>query len=263
MKEGLTVQTYIRHHLHNLNMSFNGTSGGFWNLNVDTLIVSSLLGCLFIGVFGIVARRVTSGVPGRLQNLVEMLILFVDRQVKETFHGKSNFIAPLALTIFIWVFLMNTMDLLPVDLLPLLAHHAGVPHLRVVPTADLNMTIAMGATVFLLILFYSIKNKGVIGFIKDACTHPFNHWSMIPINLVLRIVEDIAKPISLSLRLFGNLYAGELIFILIAALLPWWLQWPFGLAWAIFHILIIVLQAFIFMMLTIVYLSMTEANENH
>ncbi|NCX94698.1 MAG: F0F1 ATP synthase subunit A, partial [Gammaproteobacteria bacterium] len=205
-------------------------------------------------------RRATSGVPGMWQNCVEVMISFVDRQVKDCFHGETRLIAPLALTVFMWVFLMNTLDLLPVDLIPSIARHLGVPEFRPVATTDVNLTLSLGLSVFVLVIFYNIKVKK-FGLLHEVCFKPFGHWLFIPMNILLRVVEECAKPLSLSLRLFGNLYAGELIFILIAALLPWWAQWPVGLIWSLFHIFVIVLQAFIFMMLTIVYLSM--AHERH
>lgn len=260
MSSEISTSHYIQHHLEHLTYYVNGPDvGGFWAFHLDTLGISFLLGALFCGIFYMAARRVTSGVPGKLQNFVELMVEFVDSQVRDTFHGRSALIAPLALTIFMWVFLMNFMDLLPVDLLPRLAHEADIPYLRVVPTADPNLTFAMSLSVFFLILFYSVKVKGLGGFAKELTCTPFGIW-FLPVNLILKVVEEIAKPISLALRLFGNMYAGELIFILIA-LLPWWSQWPLGTAWAIFHILIITLQAFIFMVLTIVYLSL--AHESH
>lgn len=261
--EAVTGTQYIQHHLKHLAFNvkdFTMSDGGFWTLNLDTLFISSALGALFLFLFYYTAKRVTSGIPGKLQNLVEILVDFADTQVKDCFHGKNAMIGPLALTIFVWVFLMNFMDLIPVDLLPRVAGSAGVEHLRVVPTADLNLTFGLALSVFILIIFYSIKIKGVKGFTKELTLQPFNHWLAIPFNIVLEGVGLLAKPISLALRLFGNLYAGELIFILIA-LLPWWLQWPLGLSWALFHILIITLQAFIFMVLTIVYISL--AHEDH
>jgi F-type H+-transporting ATPase subunit a len=192
---------------------------------------------------------------------VELVVGFVDSSVRDMYHGKSKVIAPLALTVFVWVFLMNMMDLIPVDFLPFIGAQLGLPALRVVPTADVNVTLSMALGVFILILFYSIKMKGVGGFVKELTMQPFNHPVFIPINLILEGVSLLSKPVSLGLRLFGNMYAGELIFILIAGLLPWWSQWVLSLPWAIFHILIITLQAFIFMVLTIVYLSM--ASEEH
>jgi F-type H+-transporting ATPase subunit a len=258
---------YIVHHLTNLRVG-----EGFWTLHLDSLLLSMALGTLFCTVFYLGARQATAGTPGRLQNFVELMVEFVDTQVRDSFHGTSKLIAPLALTIFCWILLMNAMDLLPVDLLPKAAETAGVSYLKVVPTTDLNVTFAMSITVFLLVIFYSIKIKGASGFAKELLFHPFGKW-LWPANLLLKLVEELAKPISLALRLFGNLYAGELIFILIAlftlgaglhqlgAWVPFVAQVILGLAWAIFHILIITLQAFIFMMLSIVYLSM--AHEEH
>ena len=263
MHHTVTTTAYIHHHLNNWVfglMSWKaGVEDGFWTLNIDTLLFSSLLGVLFIVLFRRAARSATAGVPGRWQNFVEVIVEFVDQQVKETFHGKDKLIAPLALTIFVWVFLMNAMDLIPVDLLPHAASMVGIPHLRVVPTAELSLTFALSISVFFLILIYNIRAKGFKAFGKEILTHPFGIYGF-PLNVVLRVVEELAKPLSLSLRLFGNLFAGELVFILIA-LLPWWIQWTLGGVWALFHILIITLQAFIFMMLTIVYLSMTQ--ESH
>lgn len=245
---------YIIHHLTPLS-----TGEGFWTLHLDTLFFSIFLGAVFLVIFKKAAEKATSGVPGPLQNFAEMLVEFVDTQVKDSFHGRSALIAPLALTIFLWVWLMNFMDLIPVDLLPNIGKAVGLGYLRVVPSTDLNATFAMSISVFVLILFYSVKVKGPIGFAKEMLLTPFGPW-MIPFNLLLKLVEEIAKPISLGLRLFGNMYAGELIFILIA-LLPWYIQPALSLPWAIFHILIITLQAFIFMVLTIVYLSL--AHEDH
>lgn len=245
---------YIIHHLTPLSVG-----SGFWTLHLDTLFFSAVLGGLFIWFFKTVVESVTSGVPGPLQNVVEMLVEFVDTQVKDSFHGQSKLIAPLALSIFCWVFLWNFMDLFPVDLLPSVGAVMGIPYLRSVPSTDLNATFGMSISIFCLIIFYSIKIKG-FGFAKELLLHPFHHWLAIPFNILLNLVEYLAKPISLALRLFGNLYAGELIFILIA-LLPYYIQPLLSLPWAIFHILIITLQAFIFMVLTVVYLSM--AHENH
>lgn len=253
-----TAQAYIKHHLHNLQIG-----SGFWSLNIDSLFFSIVLGLCFLWVFRQVAKHVTSGVPGKLQCFVELLVGFIDSSVREIFHGKSRLIAPLALTIFVWVFLMNLMDLIPVDFLPTAARAMGIPYLRVVPSADVSITMSMAIGVFFLIIFYTLKEKGGIGFIKEYTMHPFNHWIFIPINLILELVTLLAKPISLGLRLFGNMYAGELIFILIAGLLPWWSQWVLALPWAIFHILIITLQAFIFMVLTSVYLAMATTKEEH
>ncbi|HYW04768.1 MAG TPA: F0F1 ATP synthase subunit A [Gammaproteobacteria bacterium] len=242
---------YIHHHLTYLQYGH-----GFMSVHLDTLLVSIGLGVLFLGVFYAAARRATSGVPGKFQAFIEMIIEFVDTSVRETFDGDNPLIAPLALTIFIWVFLMNFMDLLPVDAFPLAAKAMGVPYLRIVPSNDLNGTFGLSFSVFILILYYSFKMKGPGGYVKEFLTHPFG-WFAFPFNAILNFVELVAKPISLSLRLFGNMYAGELIFVLVA-LLPWWMQWTIGGAWAIFHLLVVILQAFIFMMLTIVYLSMAH-----
>jgi F-type H+-transporting ATPase subunit a len=249
--EGATA--YIIHHLTPLS-----AGEGFWTLHLDTLFFSAVLGSLFIWVFKKAAENATTEVPGLVQNFVEMMVEFVDSQVKDSFHGQSKIIAPLALTVFCWVFLFNFMDLFPVDLLPTIGSVMGIPYLRSVPSTDLNATFALSISVFSLIIFYSIKIKGW-GFAKELLFQPFGPW-FLPFNLLLKLVEEIAKPISLALRLFGNLYAGELIFILIA-LLPAYLQPFLSLPWAIFHLLIITLQAFIFMVLTIVYLSM--AHESH
>jgi F-type H+-transporting ATPase subunit a len=246
---------YIIHHLTPLHVG-----SGFWTLHLDTLFFSAVLGGLFVWFFKTAAEKATAGVPSLAQNFVEMLIEFVDQQVKDSFHGHNKLIAPLALTIFCWVFLWNFMDLFPVDIFPLIGSLMGMDYLRVVPSTDLNATFALSMTVFCLIIFYNLKIKGPWHFSKELLFHPFDHWALMPFNLLLNFVEYLAKPISLALRLFGNLYAGELIFILIA-LLPWYIQPILSFPWAVFHILIITLQAFIFMVLTIVYLSM--AHEDH
>jgi len=270
---------YIKHHLTNLTFGNHPEHGwsfahtaeeaqemGFWAFHVDSLGWSIALGLIFCLVFRSVAKKANSGVPSGVQNFVEMIVEFVDSNVKDTYHGKSSLIAPLALTIFCWVFLMNLMDLIPVDFIPVVAQALGLHYMKVVPSTDPNVTLGMSISVFMLILFYSIKMKGVGGFAGELALNPFNPANpilkafFIPINLILEGVTLIAKPVSLGLRLFGNMYAGELIFILIA-LLPFGVQWLLSVPWAIFHILVITLQAFIFMMLTIVYLSM--ASEHH
>ena len=246
---------YIVHHLTPFSVG-----EGFWTLHLDTLFISAVLGALFIWFFKTVAEKATADEPGLMQNFVEMIIEFVDQQVKDSFHGKNDLIAPLSLTIFCWVFLWNAMDMLPVDLIPGVATMMGGDYMRVVPSTDLNATFALSFSVFFLIIYYNLKIKGAFSFSKELLLHPFNTVFLIPFNILLNLVEYIAKPVSLALRLFGNLYAGELIFILIA-LMPWYLQPLLSFPWAIFHILIITLQAFIFMVLTIVYLSM--AHEEH
>ena len=254
--EVLTSQEYISHHL-----TFLTAGEGFWSINVDSLAISVFLGSLMLFLLRIAVKKATTGVPGKFLCFVEMIIEFVEGTIKDIFHGKNALIAPLALTIFGWVFLMNLMDLIPVDFLPETAKALGISHFRVVPSADVNITMSMALGVFFLIIFYSIKIKGVSGFVKELTLQPFNHWAFIPINLILEGVTLISKPVSLGLRLFGNMYAGELIFILIAGLLPWWSQWLLSVPWGVFHILVITLQAFIFMVLTIVYLS--QASEDH
>ena len=268
---------YIVHHLTNLHVG-----EGFWNLHLDSMIYAVTMAVLFAGSFWVAARKATAGVPGPWQNFVEMMVEFVDTQVKDSFHGSSKLIAPLALTIFCWIFLMNFMDLLPVDLLPAAGAAVGIEYMKVVPTTDLNITLGMSLTVFVLMIFYSIKIKGVSGFAREMFLHPFGKW-LLPFNFLLKLVEEVAKPVSLALRLFGNLYAGELIFVLIAlftlsagghtltatlsnllspdTMAYLVIQVILGLIWALFHVVIITLQAFIFMMLTIVYLSM--AHEAH
>ena len=203
--EVLTPQEYIGHHLTQLQV---GT--GFWSINLDSMFFSVVLGALFLVIFRKVAKNATSGVPGKLQTAVELVVGFVDSSVRDMYHGKSKVIAPLALTVFVWVFLMNLMDLIPVDFLPYLGTHVlGLPALRVVPTADVNVTLSMALGVFILILFYSIKMKGVGGFVKELTMQPFNHPVFIPINLILEGVSLLSKPVSLGLRLFGNMYHGS------------------------------------------------------
>lgn len=233
---------------------------GFMAFHVDTLGWSIAMGVLFLGLFRFVANKATTGTPGGLQNAVEMTFEFVQGIVRDVFHGKNPLVAPLALTIFVWILLMNTLKLIPVDYIPSIAHAMGLEYFKIVPTTDPNGTFGISIGVFLLILFYSFKIKGVGGFAKELSFNPFNHWSLVPFNLVLEILALIIKPISLALRLFGNMYAGEVVFILIA-LLPLWIQWTLNVPWAIFHILVVTLQAFIFTTLTVVYLS--AAHEDH
>jgi F-type H+-transporting ATPase subunit a len=267
---GETAGEYIQHHLTNLQVCrsdgewvWNECKGNFWSINVDSMAFSIILGLVFIYLFRKVAKNVTTGRPGKLQAGVEKVVLLVDGFVRDGFHYKNNLIAPLSLTIFVWVFMMNLMDLIPVDWLPGVATAAGIPYLKVVPTTDVNVTFAMSISVFILTIFYSIKIKGAGGFLKELTFHPLAPPTKgigiiaaplyIAFNFVLEFVSLLAKPISLSLRLYGNMYAGELIFILIALLGLY--QIPLHFGWAVFHILVITLQAFIFMMLTIVYLA--------
>ena len=279
-----TSAEYIKHHLTNLtygqfpeghahaghwgfaHSAEDAASFGFWSINVDSMLISILLGVVFLWSFRLVAKAATSDVPGGWQNFVEWVVEFIDESVRGSFSGQNKLIAPLALSIFIWVFLMNVMDLIPVDWLPWLAGAVGVGHLKVVPSTDPNITFGLSLSVFALVLYYSVKMKGLGGFFGELAFQPFPKFLM-PINLLLEGVTLIAKPISLALRLFGNMYAGEMIFILIALMYGGSiLLGAFGgllqLGWAIFHILIITLQAFIFMTLTIVYLDMAS-QEHH
>ena len=281
----LTSTSYIQHHLTNL--TFGKTENGwgfahsgqeaaqmgFMSVNVDSLGWSIGLGLIFAFIFRYAAIRATSGVPGGFQNFIEMMVEFVDGTVKDSFHGHNLWIAPIALTIFVWVFLMNLMDLIPVDFIPHLFEISGVPFQKIVPSTDPNITLGMALAVFSMILYYSLKIKGITGFMGELTLQPFSAKNpivqaiFIPINLALELVGLLAKPFSLGLRLFGNMYAGEMIFILIAIMYMSGsiVLGAFGgalqLGWAIFHILIITLQAFIFMVLTVVYLGM--AHENH
>ncbi len=272
-----TTAEYIQHHLRNLQVCrddsgtwvWNHCSGNFWTINVDSMVIAVVLALLLGWLFRSVAARAQAGRPGRLQAMVELVVDFVDGSVRSTFNGNNPLIAPLALTIVTWVFMMNLMDLIPVDWLPGLAHLAGVEYLKVVPTTDPNITFAMSVSVFVLVIFYSIRMKGGGGFLAELTLHPLSpselgvpklFWPVvIAFNFILESVALLAKPLSLSLRLFGNMYAGELMFILIALLGLYQLPLHFG--WAVFHILIVTLQAYIFMMLTIVYLS--QAHEHH
>jgi len=274
--ETITSQEYIQHHLTNLTYGqFNdGHWGfahgpadmaemGFMAVHVDTLIWSITLGILFIALFFFAARKATVGVPGGMQNLCELAVEFVEDTVIEVFGSKPNaLIGPLALTILVWVFFMNFMDLIPVDLIPQAARLAGVEYFKVVSTTDPNATMGMSLGVFILVIYYNFKIKGPIGFGKGLVTHPIPHWSMYWFNFILEVVDLFAKPLSHGLRLFGNMYAGEMIFILIA-LLPATVQFALSVPWAIFHILIISLQAFIFMILTIVYLTQASETAEH
>lgn len=259
----ITATEFIQHHMTNLVIGERGT---FWSFHLDTFLFSVGLGALFCWFFYRLAKKMEAGVPGFAQNVAEIVFEFVDNTVKD-FYGKSRAdIGSLALTIFCWVFLWNTMDLIPVDLLPAIASLFGVPYLKVVPSTDPNATFALSITIVVLTYVYAFKaNHGALGLVKAMGSHPFEAeklWAKVllfPINFALKVVEDLAKVISLALRLFGNLFAGELVFILIA-LLPFFVQFLPGGAWAIFHILVVTLQAYLFMILTIVYLSMAEAH---
>lgn len=282
---GETPAEYVGHHLKHLSVRIG--EGPFWVVHLDSLLMSALIGLLGLGTFFFMARRATSGVPGKFQAFIELAVEFIDTQVKDVFHGDRRFVAPLALTIFVWVFLMNALKLLPLDLMPMIAHGLGAEYFRAVPTTDLNITLAMSSTVLLLMFAFAIKAKGAAGFGVELFTAPFHAHSplvkllLAPANFALNLIEYLSKPVSLAMRLFGNMYAGELVFILIAllamaggnllaldsfgakagGLLAFLGAVLAGAAWSIFHILVITLQAFIFMILTVVYLSMVT--EHH
>ncbi|ELC0657854.1 F0F1 ATP synthase subunit A [Vibrio fluvialis] len=256
MEKVQSAHEYIEHHLTFL------TSGEGWSgINIDSMIMVWVLGIAFILAFRFAVSKGTKGVPGRFQCFIELIFEFVENIVSEIFLAKDKLIGPLALTIFVWVLLMNAIDLLPIDFIPAITRMLGIGHFRDLPSADVNITMSMALGVFALVIFYTLKNKGIKGFIKELTTQPFSHPLLYPVNFLLELVTLISKPISLGLRLFGNMYAGEMIFILIA-LMPWWMQWALSVPWALFHILIVVLQAFIFMVLTVVYLGMA-VEEHH
>jgi F-type H+-transporting ATPase subunit a len=258
----LSPTSYISHHLTHFKVPFAGGT-----LNLDTVIMSVVLGVLALWILSVAARRATPGVPGKFQAAIELLLDFVEGQVKSVFPGNRGFVGPLSLTVFAWVFLMNAMDFLPVDVMALGTHHISDHGFRIVPTADINTTFALALSVFGLMIFYNIKVKGLGGWVHELFCAPFGSNPLLwPFNLAFQFVEYVSKPLSHSLRLYGNMYAGELIFLLL------WMWAATGvvgaaiggvlaLGWAIFHILIVILQAFIFMMLTAVYLAM--AHEHH
>lgn len=275
MAAGNEVSTtyYIQHHLQNLTFGNHPQNGwslahsaeeasemGFWAIHLDTMGWSIAMGLLFIWIFRKAGKMATTGVPSGLQNAVEMVFEFVENMIQGTFKGHNPIIAPLALTLFVWILFMNTLKIIPVDYFPVLFSKLGVDYMKIVPTTDVNATLGLALGVFGLILYYSFKVKGVGGFAKELSLTPFNHWALIPFNLVLEIVSLLVKPFSLAMRLFGNMFAGEVIFILIA-MLPFWAIWVLDVPWAIFHILIVTLQAFIFTVLSVVYLS--AAHEHH
>ena len=264
----VSPEEYIRGHLPNLSYDFEAgrwltneevlqQQGSFFTLHVDTLIFSSALGVLSLGFLAVMAARASDRTPSRLQGFVEMVLLFVADLVKNLFPDPPRIVPPLALTIFVWVFFMNLMDLVPVDTLNVASQ--GAIHAKIVPTTDVNLTFGLSITVFLMVIYYNLKVKGVGGLLHEMLTVPFGA-KMMPANLSLRLIEELAKPVTLGLRLFGNLFAAEMIFLLIA-LLPAWIQWVFGGPWAIYHILVVPLQAFIFAALTVVYISL--AHEKH
>lgn len=274
MAEKGTAEYYIQHHLTNLTYGKHPEMGwmvaqnqehidamGFISIHLDTMLWSWLMGLLFIGIFMLSARRVTVGVPGGLQNFVEMVLENVNGILKDTFHGRpSPVVGAIALTLFFWILLMNTLKLIPIDYFPYSAYLLGVPYFKIVPTTDINGTLGISFGVLLFIIYYSIKVKGAGGYLKELSSMPFAHWLFAPINFVLEVIALLVKPVTLAFRLFGNMYAGEVIFVLIA-LMPFYLQFIADVPWAIFHILVIPLQAFIFTVLSVVYLN--QAHEDH
>jgi len=266
-EHGESPTDYILHHLTHLK-----TGAGFWTWHVDTLLMSAALAAVVGFVFWLAARRATAGVPSRFVGFIEMIVDFVDGQVAEIYHGNRRFMTALALTLFTWIIAMNTMDLLPLDLPGGIATLFGAKYFRVLPTADLNGTIAMALVVLVLIIVFSIRAKGIGGYLHEWIAAPFGVW-LAPANILLNLVELLSKPVSLGMRLFGNMFAGELLFMLIALLgfavagltfssgVYFAMQVLLGAGWAIFHILIVVLQAYIFMVLPVVYIAMAE--EHH
>ena len=266
-EQTLTPSSYIEHHL-----AFNAKpvgDGGFWTLHIDTLVVSGLLGLVVFGLLWLVVRGATSGVPNKRQAFVELLVVFVDDQVKGIFHGNRHaFVAPLALTVFVWVLVMNAMDFLPIDIMAWIYENVfGQKYWRAVPTSDINTTFALALSIWFLMIFFNIKVKGLGGWIHELFCSPFGSNPLVwPANFLFNLIEYVSKPLSHALRLFGNMYAGEIIFLLLGMWAATGLAGTlFGAVlsagWGIFHILIVVLQAFIFMMLTVVYLAM--AHESH
>lgn len=267
--EELTPTSYIKHHLTYNTVQVGGNEGAFWTLHIDTLITSIILGIIGLGTIWLIVRKATPGVPSKRQAFVELTVEFIDDQVKNTFHGnRHTLVAPMALTIFIWVLLMNTMDIVPIDIAASINEHVfGLSYWKIVPTTDVNTTFALALSVWLLMLYFNLKVKGIGGWSYELFCTPFGKNPLMwPLNLLFNFIEYVSKPLSHSLRLFGNIYAGEIIFLLIG-------MWAatgvagtifgtiLGAGWAIFHILIVTLQAFIFMMLTVVYISM--AHESH
>jgi F-type H+-transporting ATPase subunit a len=255
-----TQAEYVQHHLNHFQLNLRnfklGDGGGFWTLHLDTIIVTLIVGIAFMLLFHRVVKSFRSDRPGKLQTAIELLVEYIQQLAQETSNKANLFVAPLALTIFVLVLLLNALDLLPIDLIPRFLLYFGIEEFRLVPTDDLNFTFALSLSVFGLIIFYNYKSKGAYNLATEILTKPFGIW-FFPINVIFRLIEEIVKPLSLSLRLFGNIFAGELIFIIIATI-PWWIQWSVGGVWSVFHVLIITIQAFVFMMLTIIYLGMAK-----
>lgn len=251
---------YIQHHLKNL--TFQVQDGGFWQIHVDTLVTAVLMGLFMVLLFWLAARKATAGVPGKWQAFVEILLEFVDKQARDTYHGSSKLVTPIAITLFFWILLMNLLKMIPADFIALPLELLGVHYWKPVPTADVNATLGLSISVFFLTVAFALRSKGLGGLTKEFLTAPFGKW-MVPFNLILNIVEWLSKPISLAMRLFGNMFGGEIVFLLIWVLGGAGIAGvlggaTLGLGWMLFHLLVIPLQAFIFMMLSIVYLSLAE-----
>lgn len=258
--ETLTSTQYIQHHLQNLKIQVG--EGGFWAIHLDTMITSVLVGLVMVFAMWLATRKATAGVPGKWQAFVEIVLEFIDQQVRDAYHGSSKLVTPIAITLFVWILLMNTLKMIPADFIAVPLHALGVDYWKPVPTADVSATLGMSISVFFLMIFFALRAKGLGGFIHELFTAPFGKW-MFPANLLLNAVELLSKPLSLAMRLFGNMYGGEIVFLLIwvlggASVFGMLAGGVFGLGWMLFHLLVIPLQAFIFMMLSIVYLSLSE-----
>ncbi|MEY2867378.1 MAG: synthase subunit [Pseudomonadota bacterium] len=259
-EQALTPTNYIQHHLKNLTVQVQ--DGGFWTLHVDTIVTSVLMGLLIVFAFWLATRKATSGVPGKWQAFVEICLEFVDKQARDTYHGPSKLVTPIAITLFFWILMMNMLKMIPADFIAKPLELVGVHYWKPVPTADVNATLGLSISVFFLMIFFALRSKGLGGFTHEFLTAPFGKW-MLPFNLILNIVEWVSKPVSLAMRLFGNMFGGEIVFLLIwvlggASVFGMLAGGAFGLGWMLFHLLVIPLQAFIFMMLSIVYLSLSE-----
>lgn len=259
--EALTPTSYIQHHLHNLTLTLSQGSR-FWVLHIDTLLTALLMGGVIVIAFRLATRQATAGVPGKWQAFVEICLEFVDRQAKDTYHGQSTLVTPIAITLFFWILLMNMLKMIPADFIGIPLGWLGVHYWKPVPTADVNATLGLSISVFFLTLFFALRAKGLGGLIKEFLTAPFGPI-MMPFNLLLNCVEWLSKPISLAMRLFGNMFGGEIVFLLIwvlggASVTGMIAGGIFGFCWMLFHLLVIPLQAFIFMMLSIVYFSLAE-----
>jgi F-type H+-transporting ATPase subunit a len=259
--ENLTPAEYIQHHLKNLTISVDDSST-FWTVHVDTMVTSVVVGLFMVFAFWLATRKATAGVPGKWQAFVEIVLEFVDKQAKDAYHGPSRLVTPIAITLFCWILMLNAIKFIPADFIARPLELMGVHYWKPVPTADLNATFGLSFSVFFLMIFFALRAKGLGGFIHELFTAPFGKW-MFPANLLLNAVELLSKPVSLAMRLFGNMFAGEVLFLLIWALGGVGLvgvaaSSMLGLGWMLFHMLVIPLQAFIFMMLSVVYLSLME-----